>query len=283
MLKDESFEVESMEVPARYDRKIQIIPLGDIHYGSESCHIGKFRQIVKWIKDKPYTYVIGMGDYTDLMRTHDRIAIRNSSADSSRQILDMLARKDLDQFLKELMPIKDRILGLGEGNHRWDFESGITSTQYLCDRLNTKYLGYMSYFMLRLKFETKTTSRLSVVFLIHHGFGGGGRLAGTTINRVERLEKIADADVYMMGHDHQKGVRTLSKLVLDRSGVLHDRKRLLVSTGSYLKSYMPNQPNYAVKNGYAPADLGCAKIILIPKRDTTNKTDRTWVDLHASV
>jgi hypothetical protein len=125
-----------------------------------------------------------------------------------------------------------------------------------------------------------------IVFLTHHGIGGNGRLAGATINRVEKLERIAIADIYMMGHDHQKGVRPISKFVTSSgNGTLKikSKKQLLITTGGFLKSYMPNMASYAVRSAYAPADLGCAKISITIRRDCSYKKDITSFDLHASV
>jgi hypothetical protein len=103
---------------------------------------------------------------------------------------------------------------------------------------------------------------------------------------VEKLERIAIADIYMMGHDHQKGVRPISKFVTSSgNGTLKikSKKQLLITTGGFLKSYMPNMASYAVRSAYAPADLGCAKISITIRRDCSYKKDITSFDLHASV
>jgi len=46
-------------------KQIEIIPFGDIHYSSPNCKLQAFLDIVKYIKDTPDTYAIGMGDYID--------------------------------------------------------------------------------------------------------------------------------------------------------------------------------------------------------------------------
>ncbi|MDD5220636.1 MAG: hypothetical protein PHV11_08725 [Candidatus Bipolaricaulis sp.] len=285
MYADETFTITSSEIQADINEEFHVIPLGDIHLGSEACDESRFDYMCQWITKKKNVYVYGMGDYTDLARAHDRYTIESQTAKSTQRIMDRIYREESDKFIKKIAPFKDRILGLGEGNHRGVLESGISTTQYICDKLNTKYLGYMSYFALNVKPRTRRNSTIQIVFLTHHGIGGNGRLAGATINRVEKLERIAIADIYMMGHDHQKGVRPLSKFVPENSNgfKIRTKKQLLITTGGFLKSYMPNMPSYGVRVAYAPADLGCAKITFILRRSQVDKKDVTTLDMHASV
>lgn len=285
MYADETFTVASTEIFADIDEEFHIIPLGDIHLGSEACDESRLDYMCDWIAKRKNVYVYGMGDYTDLARAHDRYAIETQTAQATQDIMDRIYRQESDRIVKKFVPFKERILGLGEGNHRGVLKSGISTTQYICDRLNTRFLGYMSYFAINVRQKTKRNSTTQIVLLTHHGIGGSGRLAGATINRVEKLERIAIADIYMMGHDHQKGVRPLSKFVLINHGVfgIKTKKQLLITTGGFLKSYMPNMSSYAVKQAYAPADLGCAKISITIRRSEANKKDVTTIDMHASV
>lgn len=285
MYPDEIFTVASTEIRQNYNETFHIIPLGDVHLGSEACDESRVDYMCHWIDKHKNVYVIGLGDYTDMIRAHDRYAIETQTAQSTQLIMDRIYREESDKFIKKVMPFKNRILGLGEGNHRGNLTSGITTTQYMCDKLNTKYLGYMSYFSVSVRPKTKQNTVNQLVFLIHHGIGGNGRLAGSTINRVERLERIASADIYLMGHDHQKGVRPVSKFVPCNSGGfgIRSKKQLLITTGGFLKSYMPNMPSYAVRMAYPPADLGCAKITITLKRDQTDGKDISYFDMHASV
>jgi hypothetical protein len=285
MYADETFTVVSSEIRADVNEEFHIIPFGDIHLGSEACDESRFDYMCQWIAKKKNVYVYGIGDYTDMIRAHDRYTIESQTAESTQRIMDRIYREEADKFIKKVTPFKDRILGLGEGNHRGQLTSGITTTQYMCDKLNTKYLGYMCYFGLTVKSRNKRNLPLQLVFLTHHGIGGNGRLAGASINRVEKLERIAIADIYMMGHDHQKGVRPLSKFVPSNSGGFNIRtkKQLLITTGGFLKSYMANMPSYAVRMAYPPADLGCAKISIVVRRDQTDGKDIAYFDMHASV
>jgi hypothetical protein len=284
---DETFTVASTRITADIDEEFHIIPLGDVHLGSEACDENRVDYMCQWIAKKKNVYVIGLGDYTDLARAHDRYAIETQTAESTRKIMDRIYREEAEKFIKKIAPFKERILGLGEGNHRGSLTSGITTTQYMCDKLRTQYLGYMSYFALNIDVDVKKHRHKTkqIVFLIHHGIGGNGRLAGATINRVEKLERIAVADIYLMGHDHQKGVRPLSKFAPINSQGFHvkTKKQLLITTGGFLKSYMPNMPSYAVRMAYAPADLGCAKITLVLRREWIDKKENIYIDMHASV
>lgn len=45
--------------------QIEIIPLGDAHFGSPNCNFKSLVNLIEYIKNTPNCYVIGMGDYWD--------------------------------------------------------------------------------------------------------------------------------------------------------------------------------------------------------------------------
>ena len=155
----------------------------------------------------------------------------------------------------------------------------------LCDLLDCQYLGVSSFISLQMASKTKHTTGLACDIWAHHG-RSGGRLPGGTINSVGRMMDVAEADIYLCGHDHQKGVVNVSKLRLQRGPdsvrVVH-RKILLGRTGSFLKGYEEGVSSYVVDAAMRPSDLGTLKIEITPRRNKKGGVDHTDLDIHASI
>jgi hypothetical protein len=61
------------------------------------------------------------------------------------------------------------------------------------------------------------------------------------------MTEVAEADVFLMGHDHKKGLATKTKLVLTGNGdkiKLNHKKILFGRTGSFLIGYRDNVVSY---------------------------------------
>lgn len=191
-----NFEIE---IP-KYRNWTEIAILGDIHYGNEffdeklwnKYYIGGKGHI--GFRDDQNMYVICIGD---LMET----ALKDSKGvqDQSEWIED--------QYLwvkNVLTPIKDdgRLIALVEGNHeKRATRNWIRTTRLLSKELNIPYShGYMIINIILKKGDKRRLYKIAV----HHGYGWA-RSRGGQIGAVERMIKVvADADVYVMGHLHNK-------------------------------------------------------------------------------
>lgn len=215
-------------------------------------------------------YILGMGDYDDFASASERHALNLSKEnlhDTSKRWIDDICKDRAYDFAKEWEPFKGKIIGLIEGNHHYNFTSGVTSTQLMAQHLGCKYLGVSSF--IRLQFDHLHSGRsISLDIFAHHGLGGGRR-TGSSINRVEDMERVADADIYLMGHDHHKWVVFSSKLRLshgNKSMLLKQHKILLGRTGSYQKGYEDGKSNFPSGSAMPPAELGSISIYLTPLR-----------------
>jgi len=233
-----------------------------------------------------------MGDYFDLFSTSERNIINNPSLhDSTAKTLDALYEKEVSRLAKEISFMKGRLIGLLGGNHYAKFSSGITTDHMLAHLLGTKYLGVNSYIRLSFRQGTKHATSLSLDIWAHHGLGGG-RTVGASINKVEKMAEIAEADIFLMGHDHHKEVSPKIRFRLVGAGEnvrLLKRKIILARTGCFLKGYVEGESSYAVDAAYNPNDVGVVKIEMTPRRsekgfdEAGNRQDRMWVDLHGSI
>lgn len=229
-----------------------------------------------------------MGDYDDLASTSERIVLRDPKLhESSRETIDSLYRSHTARFAKEISFMQGRIIGILGGNHYADLMNGTTTDHLLAEKLKTTYLGVSSF--IRLRLITTNNSRFTVDLWAHHG-KGASRLAGGSINRVQQMAEAAEADIYLMGHDHKKSAAFISRLRLENAGRtrgeklrLRQRKVLLARTGSFLRGYVENRPSYIADGAMSPTDLGAVKIELTARYKEVAGVGESHIDIHASV
>lgn len=251
----------------------------------------KWHEFLDWAREKSKTskcLFLGMGDYQDLASFSERRALSQALQqchDNTVLTLDDLFIQRVDELADELSFMRDDLIGLIEGNHFGVLsKNNTTTTELLAEKLNTKYLGCSAF--IRLSFQGHGTNKTCLDIWAHHG-RGASRLTGGSLNTVEQMVMIADADIYLMGHDHRKGVALRNKLVLtgNNPAKIANKKILMARTGSFLKGYVPGEPSYIAHAQLTPTDLGVVKIELTPKRERDRKAgeDRFFVDIHASL
>lgn len=292
-MSDSLFTIHSYEIIyKKLNEPIYLIPFGDVHRFAPLCDERRWFEFLEWASTKPRCYFLGMGDYDDMYSGSERAGFSNVKLhESSKKSLDDYYRKRTLDMVKEIRFMKNRLIGMIEGNHHANLASGITTTQLMCEELGCPYLGVSSFIRLAFRCEeTKHETRSKIDIWAHHG-RGGGKTIGSSMSTVEGMEKIGDADIYLMGHDHKKSVATKSKLRLSQTGnhlKLHHKKIILARTGSFLKGYEPNEDSYVAQAALSPSDLGVVKIEMTPKRMLKNEfgrrhTDVNYIDLHGSI
>ena len=268
-----------------YNEPYYLLPIGDIHRFAPLCDEERYLEYLEWAKTKKRKLILGMGDYDDLASASERHLLHNRNLhDSSIETLDNFYKSQTDRFIDEWKPFKDDIIGMVEGNHYAELVGGFTTTQYMCNELSCKYLGVSSF--IRLSFRPKNRkTRSKVDIWVHHG-KGASRKVGGSLNRVEDMAMSADADIYLMGHDHKKSAAFITQMQLNNGGgnlKLSQKKKLLARTGSFLKGYVPGKKSYVADMALNPADLGTIKIELTPRRLQKSAGDTDYIDIHVSI
>lgn len=273
----------NMEVKT-LNKPIYLIPFGDIHRYTSLCDVDKWKEFLEWAKSKERAYFLGMGDYDDLASYSERRILRDTALhESTQETLDDIYNKRALDLVKEIKFMKGRIIGLIEGNHYGHLQSGMTTTQIMCNELGCKYLGVSTFIRLSFYYQTKCAA---IDIWAHHG-RGASRLVGGSLNTVQQMSDSAYADIYLMGHDHKKSIAVRNRLSLGMSGKgsvrLHHKKVLLGRTGSFLRGYVPDSSCYIARAALSPTDMGVIKIELTPKRERINNDDLFYVDIHSSI
>lgn len=256
-----------------YNKPIKIIFFGDVHHDAPLHAKEKWREFLDYAKPLKNTYFFGMGDYLDSMSTSERLAMMRASEhmhESTRQQLVDNATRNIDRFVKDISFMRGRLIGLLNGNHYYEYPSGINCDQIICDKLGCKYLGVSSF--VRVSINIKSTGhKQSFDIWAHHG-AGASRMAGGSLNRVDQMREHADADIYAMGHDHKRGVIPANPRVSLESCTksestlrLRERQQWLVRSGSFLLAYEDGKTSYNADACRGPCSLGHVEIEITPR------------------
>lgn len=260
------FTVHPFTIPTGYgpENTVRLVFFGDVHRDSPDHAKTKWFRFLEYAKTLKNAWFFGMGDYLDSTSTSEREclgAISPRMHDTFNTDTEALQLAKVELIAKELEFMKGRIIGMLNGNHYFQFQSGMNGDQLLCHKLGAKYLGVCSF--VRLTFNTHGRYVCRDIFA-HHGMGAA-RMIGGSLNRVQQMAEGAEADIYCMGHDHKRGgVPAQTRLFLSHRGgeELHveQREPILVRSGSFLASYRDGQVNYNVDNCRAPSSLGHVEV-----------------------
>ncbi len=256
-----------MEVAAKdidfENKRITLVPIGDLHLGSRACDEKRITRLTEWILARPDTYVIGMGDYAELIPRQDA---RRFDADSIKPALlknlDNLIPIQRDMIIDTFsgLAAEGRLLGLLAGNHEMSIKKNYSMDimEEVCTKLDTPNLGFSCLYRLTLKHPRRSRN---VVVYAHHGWGGG-RKPGSSINKLIDLMSSYEADIYLSGHDHEKIGKRQPRLSITSSGKprLRSTPAILGRTGTFLRTAQQGTTNYAEVAGYPPTDLGVLRI-----------------------
>ena len=225
---------------------IELIPLSDLHLGSETCNLRKIHSALNYITSNPNVRVVLLGDLLES-------AIIGSKGNPYKA-------KSIDEEIRlavsVLKPIRDRIIGVVSGNHenRISKSVGLDILSLLMRKLTLERFYSPDFLVLKVSLP-KTAWYL----VLHHGIGGG-RLKGGKINNLHRFGNIfPNADIILTGHTHDFIVTADQKYIIDRK---HSRIR-------FHKTYYINVPSFSMEYGgygsaqaYPPSVNGTVKIEL---------------------
>jgi UDP-2,3-diacylglucosamine pyrophosphatase LpxH len=249
---------------------IKIKPLMDLHKGARTCDIKAFKSFIREADDN--TYFFTAGDLWDSIYFDDK-RYRPSGHDLTGE--DDPIDIEVKEMAALLMPIKDRLIAIGTGNH----EDTITKkchtnpSKRLAEILGVPYCGYSYWFRFSMGKETTKETR-KFDFFVSHGFGGGTRTEGGSVTKYSRFADRFSADVLVFGHDHRK--QYVRYPVFTLSGVgnvkLYSKPKVIVLGGSWKKTYSSGtNPTWEETKGFPPTEIGGVTIELKAEKENTAK------------
>jgi len=209
-------------------KSIKLIPIGDSHVGSREFDKEKYESIINWVKKQKDARVILMGDEID---NGLKDSVGAGTFDNT-----MTPQEQIEYVIDILMPIKNKIWGIVNGNHH---QRTTERTSIDITKIKAK-IGKVNY-----------------VIYATHGSSGATSPSGK-INAVLKLGSFIDADLFLHGHLHELATHTTEyfRVSIQNKMTVKDKRHYLI-TGHFLK-----YGGYAQAKGYAPGKTGVAKILL---------------------
>jgi len=234
--------------------------------------MNKLKAHLKWIENTPNVYVIGVGDYIDAVNISDPRFSPSMlpEVDDLRSYLCSITHRQCDEFIDLMRPIakQDKIIGLGIGNHELTLSKKYHDDVMvrICGQLCTKYLGWAS--LTRLRFEYAKGQSRSITVFMEHSLKVG-RKKGAKLNYIEDKSNDFDAEIFIMGHSHDKIATTKTQLYIPKTGdlKLKTKKRVYAVCPSFYNTYEEGCMTYAEISGYSPTSTGVVRIDIQLKDD----------------
>lgn len=250
---------------------IYLVPLADFHIGCRDTALDVIQGYIDWIKDHENAYTILNGDMMNC-----------ATKDSTPELYDDLVTPDMAYGqLKEIVkPIESRIWMMTRGGHEEHIYriSGHDYMAQLAQDLNVPYKPDGGMIVTRLQeAENRNNAQICTTYAVH-GWGGA-RTIGAKIKKVEDLANVADADCYVLSHDHTQAVHRLNVLTPSRNNInIKIRRKILINTGGFIR-----YSGYIQRKGYMPQDLGTPRVRIETKRKQYKTGSDYYLDLHASI
>lgn len=264
----------------------RIYTIGDVHLGKLNCCEQAFRRIVKRIADDDNAVWVGGGDIIEAIKPGD--AKRWDSSVMADWMLDGgpqkvrdrmrdVTRHQVDRALTILHPIKDKCIGMIEGNHEFACRQYYNSDVQgdMCGGLGVPNLtdcAFVEFFFLR-----KRSSRRIIMFVAHGN--GGGRAAGSEPNHLARMLLDKDCDIAARGHSHTFHILPpVPRMIVKGHGTGNDGRigqRVLraYNWGCYVLSYPEGPSLYETRGQYPARPLTTACFVIQPHWNSSKTVD----------
>lgn len=255
-----------LTVKATLPRELQnviILPISDAHIGDPRADMQLLKERIAFIASRDDAYTILCGDIFNN-------AVRSGVSDIYGEIANPMDA--VRQAVELFAPIKDKILGITDGNHeaRTYKNDGLRIGAFVAAELglSDKYspdalLLFLRFGEMHGKYRRSETGnpeeirRICYTIYATHG-DGGGRKEGAKAIRLADMAAIVDADVYIHAHTHLPMIMKQGFHRVDvRNSTVARVEKLFVNTGA-----MVHYGGYAEIKGYKAPSLHSPMVIL---------------------
>ena len=241
--------------------------LTDFHIGHKETDEKALRATIAKIEADPFALWMGGGDYCEYISVGDpRFDGSELAPWIGTSDLANLARVQSDRVIELLAPIVDKCLGLIGGNHglRIHKYQQFDPLGYIAGKLQVPNLGWDGAFI-NLRFKRQGGSARAYKLCLLHGWGGG-RSAGSKTNKLRDGLVAFNADILFMGHHHWRA-RLAMRAWDCTARSITTKTRIGIHGGGYLCG-----AGYAVRQGYAPAEIGSVCVDIVPDKNIISVT-----------
>lgn len=266
-------------------------PLGDIHIGSVGFAEEKFEKEISFIERTPRYLTVAMGDVIDNIQAYAQGGIDKRWNPQHTVRNHLTTEEQVVAFSHYWKRVAHKSVGIFSGNHEWKTITQQRFVRDFCNPVNmkvvwdkqtprlepviekgetvprvlysNKYLGRMAY--INIGFDYKGKRLRDFLVLGMHG-GYSGMQMGGAVNRLKQISGDFDCDIVLMGHSHDTGIRTATRIGYDKAhNDIVRKKILLANTGTFLVSYMKNADNYEEINPREAKRVGTITITMNPE------------------
>jgi hypothetical protein len=260
---------------------IKIWDIADVHLGNGGTAVDLFKRDIQIIKDDPFSFWFGGGDYGEYISPSDkRFDPTAVSKDITVHDLANLGFTLSTKLKNLLLPISKKCIGLLCGNHERKYSIAKEQENlhaWLCTELQVPNFGYTCIFdvvfvkvgdqsepqLLRTN-SLPATKRHEFRVFAHHG-AGYSQSPGGKVNRLIKFMQDFDADIYFCSHVHDQIGKRLVQIGVDSVGrKIIDKVKIGIISGSYLRTYAAGVCTYGEQRGYSPVPLGMKCIEIKP-------------------
>jgi len=254
----------------------KLYPLGDIHAGTIYCNEAKIKAQVDDIAKDPLALWVGIGDYADLVLEKDW---RHESPIIAPWVVQQhIPASQCDWVTSLFKPVKDKCIGLIEGNHEAEVRKNFSFdfVRQLSENLGVRHLGAAC--GMRLIFERdKSKEHHEYKCWFMHGAGAPQTEGGRMMNLMAALAGF-HGDIYAKGHIHCLSTATIPYLTLGETDPPHliNRQKVGAITGCWFETYKEGcAPSYGEKKCYRPSAMGCPVFFIEPQRSLVSVFDNS--------
>lgn len=267
--------------------EFRIWNLSDLHLGARECAENDLKRDIDAIRDDPFSFFIGGGDYANFIGYSDKRFDPDCVAEwISVKDLGDLGKKCMTRVRDLFMPIRHKCLGLLIGNHELKYELHTEQESlhhWLCQELQVPFLGYCCLFDIHFcrtvgqkipalratlpprRGENRHSDTKTFRVFVHHG-AGYATTPGGKLNKLVQAMNSFDAQLFFLGHCHDQVARREPMLSANSDCTkLTQRVRLGLISGSYLKTYSQGSMSYGEQKMYRPTSLGAAVAKIHPE------------------
>lgn len=258
----------TVRIPYKFGQTIRIRPFFDSHVGSKHCDEKAAKE---FLNEDQESYFIGGGDNLDSIIVSDTKRYRKSGDGT---IGDEIIDEQIDKLYSWLNPHKDRIIGLGTGNHEDEIVKRCSTnpTNRICNMLGVKNIGFS--WLVKIILHENGSRVRTVVIRGHHGWGGGSRTQGADLTKYSRDTAYWEADVFLYGHVHRKQSDRIPRLGFCGNKLI-SKPKLMGLCGAFKKSLsLDHNPTFEERRGFPPTEIGGIILNLKPR----SKWVKMWID-----
>lgn len=192
-----NFPTITVELSKKF-KEIEIIGIGDVHYGSPEHNAELFDEVINRIKTQENLYCILLGDLIECVT-------KDSVGDLYTQI--GTPQDQADYIVEKLKPISHKIIAMTGGNHEnrifktcaFDISYSIAKDLGITDRyVKNSFVLFVTFG----KVKGQHNKPHSWSIFITHGVGGSTKKPSKLKKLIELKDLVAGCDVYIMGHVH---------------------------------------------------------------------------------